>query len=1021
MTVATSTKPSVDYITEMERAHATITNKQTPRTKVATSVPGAGISRNPTSSVLGADADPAESKDAIQITPDTQHGFVNGYPRRPHNDSMKCSTLSATAESEERSNTASKKDDNERARDRLQIISLISFLSCTTFWVGAASQLDDFWSTIQNALVALSVCFLAERVVISSWPSLKKPYVTLHFGLGLVQNILYVTTFLADPNIFAKIWTSAYFGYYIWTWTMLVTKVQEFFTLFRIFYTVHHTVSFFITGSWILVGQFCKCPMNLYLIRGIVLWLSSDIWVYLLNFTRSIYPGMDVQTIRKQQLIVFIIERLQRLAAYIQALVLTQGEMNTLDWVVLGTGFFNDILDASFQARSLSRSFHLTKQTKFEEQQQQKQPKYDDNDIESNQGGVMLDKKQDTSSLGVAQTTPCFPKPFLNAAPALNELLSLSEFDKTTQWELLPSAFQQLTQKRLELVAETGAFQMSQGPGMGPGGTTKPGGFQKLLEAFHWVGAYDMSLFDVVGVHAIGGNVVFIHGSESQLTKHRTSIDQIKDVYCFAATELAHGSNLKQVQTLAEYDAVTNEFVLQTPNSTACKYWIGNSTFVADYAVVLANLVVNREERGIGWLRVPLWNSKEKKHRFPGVIIRDVGAKAGCNGIGNGCLTFDQVRLPREALLSQFCQVDKDGEFRSALSSSELFLRCIQTFVLERIGVATAAIGSAKTAVSIALRYASARHQFGPQGGKEVPLISYPMHCRRLMTRVVRLFVGKAAVDRVGRAAEETFHPHKFTSSRKVLHAQSCLVKAFGSWEAFEAAQEARECCGGHGFAAVSQIGMIRNDIDVTLTFAGDNSLLALEAVRSRLKDVKGWSTTKKLFGPMRPNVLRNISWSDNQSPLTLMQKCLKLLLYREESMLLDVAKKIQANRDRGFRGFTEQSFVMREIASAIYDRLCVETWLEQQMDQGHLYCEIGMLDAIQRVQKHTSWYLIKNVLIKSTHRTIEVMINNLCEILGSKHALVEAALCVPDELVEKWPLVHSDYCQRLCDLTYPV
>ncbi|CAB9531234.1 Acyl-coenzyme A oxidase [Seminavis robusta] len=768
----------------------------------------------------------------------------------------------------------------------------------------------------------------------------------------------------------------------------------------------------FMVGSWIWMGQYCSCPSNLYLLRGIVLWMTADTWEQLVSLHQSIYPQPSHNTWWGLQLFGFLVQRLQRSAAVIQAIVITHGAINPLDRVVFGTCILKDILDVCFQAQLLY-SHRIKRIDRCNLEKLATLVDIESNHLPHRQPGCdeVLESKDPTK-------TSCFPKPFTEAPPELDDLLALPEFDKTTQWELSAVDFQRLTQTRLKMIAQTRVFQLSLLPGMGKGGKTDPGGCRQLLEGFHWLGQYDLSLFDVVGVHCIGGNVVFIHGSEEQLSENRDRIDAMDDVYCFGATELSHGSNVKQIQTTAEYDPKTDEFVLTTPSVTACKYWIGNSTFVADYAVVLARLLVKGEERSISWLRVPLWKSKESNEHFPGVTIRDIGVKAGCNGIGNGCITFDHVRVPRSALMSQFCEVDEAGDFQSALSSSDLFLRCMQTFVLERVGVAACAIGAAKTAIYVALRYAAVRHQFGPDGD-EVPLISYPMHQRRIMSHAVRLFVGKATVDRISRIGQETFHPYKFGDDRKKLHALSCLVKAFGTWESFAAAQEARELCGGNSYAATSQIGMSRNDLDVTLTFGGDNSILALEVARHRLKEIKEWSTVKKLLGPTKPTT-RSIFIADQQNPTTAMDKCLKLLVYREESMLLSVGKKLFADKDKGFRGFTENSFEMREVAAAVYDRMCVETWLEEQMDQGQLYCEIGLLDALQRVQKHASWYFAKGAMNAPTHEAIEGIITNTSGILGRKHERVLEALYVPQNLVKDCPLVQSDYSQAIYDLTYP-
>jgi acyl-CoA oxidase len=46
---------------------------------------------------------------------------------------------------------------------------------------------------------------------------------------------------------------------------------------------------------------------------------------------------------------------------------------------------------------------------------------------------------------------------------------------------------------------------------------------------------------------------------------------------------------------------------------------------------------------------------------LPGVEVGDIGPKFGYNGVDNGFLRFDHVRIPRDAMLMRFSQVKEDG------------------------------------------------------------------------------------------------------------------------------------------------------------------------------------------------------------------------------------------------------------------------------------------------------------------------------------------------------------------------
>src|SRR6185503_17792424 len=146
---------------------------------------------------------------------------------------------------------------------------------------------------------------------------------------------------------------------------------------------------------------------------------------------------------------------------------------------------------------------------------------------------------------------------------------------------------------------------------------------------------------------------------------------------------------------------------------------------------------------------------------LPGVRIEDCGPKLGLNGVDNGRLWFDQVRVPRENLLDRFGSVAADGTYSSPIpSTSKRFFTMIGTLVGGRVSVACGALSVAKSALAIAVRYSLQRKQFGPAAQPEQVLLEYRTHQERLLRPLasvyalhfglrylVRRYVGKTEED----------------------------------------------------------------------------------------------------------------------------------------------------------------------------------------------------------------------------------------------------------------------------------
>lgn len=55
---------------------------------------------------------------------------------------------------------------------------------------------------------------------------------------------------------------------------------------------------------------------------------------------------------------------------------------------------------------------------------------------------------------------------------------------------------------------------------------------------------------------------------------------------------------------------------------------------------------------------------------LPGIIVGEMGAKAGLNGVDNGFATFNNIRIPRENLLNRTGDVTIEGKYVTPIKAS---------------------------------------------------------------------------------------------------------------------------------------------------------------------------------------------------------------------------------------------------------------------------------------------------------------------------------------------------------------
>ncbi|NEM91939.1 acyl-CoA dehydrogenase [Galbitalea soli] len=355
------------------------------------------------------------------------------------------------------------------------------------------------------------------------------------------------------------------------------------------------------------------------------------------------------------------------------------------------------------------------------------------------------------------------------------------------------------------------------------------------IAAFEELVAADPSLQIKSGVQwGLFGAAVLHLGTERH---HRELLPDIMSLAipgAFAMTEIGHGSDVASCATTATYDPETGEFDLHTPFRGAWKEYLGNAGKHGRAATVFAQLITGGVNHGVHCFYVPIRD--ENLDFLPGIGGEDDGLKGGLNGIDNGRLHFTHVRVPRENLLNRYGDVAPDGSYSSPIDSpGRRFFTMLGTLVQGRVSLDGAAAAVSAMGLAIAVTYGNQRRQFTAGSDDEVVLLDYQRHQRRIIPRLATAYAMNFAHDEFLVKFDAVFSGAADSDEdRQDLETLAAALKPLSTWAALDILQECREACGGAGFMAENRLVGLRADLDVYVTFEGDNNVL-LQLVAKRL------------------------------------------------------------------------------------------------------------------------------------------------------------------------------------------
>ncbi|MBV8565378.1 MAG: acyl-CoA dehydrogenase family protein [Methylobacteriaceae bacterium] len=296
------------------------------------------------------------------------------------------------------------------------------------------------------------------------------------------------------------------------------------------------------------------------------------------------------------------------------------------------------------------------------------------------------------------------------------------------------------------------------------------------------------SVADQCGLVELVGTLLAEHGTPEQQARYLAPLLQARRRCAYAITEAEAGSDVASIKTTATASA-------DGWRLSGGKLWIHNAP-VADFAVVLARTAPELGKRGFSIFLVDADR--------PGYRIGRTEHKMGQRASQVGALHFDEVALPRDALLGP---VNRGFHLMMSVLDNG------------RIGIAALALGILQAALDASLDYARQRRQFG-RPIAEFQAVQWMLADMAKEAHAARLMTLDAAT-RMDRGEKATM--------------ECSMAKCFASDAAVAHTANAVQIHGGSGYIRGLEVERLYRDAKITQIYEGTNQIQRLIIARQLL------------------------------------------------------------------------------------------------------------------------------------------------------------------------------------------
>eukprot|EP00798_Chlamydomonas_sp_ICE-L_P021822 gene21822-28848_t len=290
--------------------------------------------------------------------------------------------------------------------------------------------------------------------------------------------------------------------------------------------------------------------------------------------------------------------------------------------------------------------------------------------------------------------------------------------------------------------------------------------------------------------------------------------------------------------------------------------------------------------------------------------------------------------------------------------------------------------------------------------------MAYVTHQIRFLPGLANTYALHLAMTSLKRIYEQ-----KRPQDAKIVHVLSSGVKAAATWSRVETLQNCRECCGGMGFLSANKIGPLLNDMNVDVTFEGDNTVLLQQVARALLDDKKIVAQAPSLPG---------VSLANQQGPVDL-DSLFRLLSFHERSLAHKVGSQIdaaaaaaQASGDKSPQKAANEAFEANldrvvAIGWAFVERHCLENFV-QEIERADLSLRpalrlLAQVYGMTRVEKNEASYLSGGALTPIDFDGLRVAITSAYRALIADGGRPALSLCdgfgIKEELLTA-PVAHD-------------